>query len=323
MNLTRLIENKKVLFIPVYSMRDRVTNQYDLSKDGNFHRIESLLYSAKCKSATVLIPENAKLATVLPNAIKFEKCWAYGKNARETRDEFASFVAFLDSLDLRNFDLIISEPNEITRFLANSSLSEKTIYWCVASITTEGTPWFVKDFVDIDKDIASKILTAVSSKSQVEALGGKAFFEESFYDASLFDYETIFFPFRLTDESYHAQEFAEIIEKLEKDKTLKPFKVLYTDVNNSSLFDELSDRFVKVSSDHDTYLQILKGKPIIPYLENMDIVEHISINEFIYYDCKVIGLNCRHKKVCHNIIYINEIDELYETLKSLLRRRDL
>lgn len=323
MNLKERIKGKRVLFIPVFSMRDRKTGVYNLENDGNYARVCSLLANAEHANAIILLPDRTTGKYQIPPKTTLYHVDAYKFNAHATRWETTDFLkVFINELDLNNFDIIVSEPNAITQLLSKYGNNSKLIYWCVASITDTDTPWFVKEFEEIDKDIASRTPTAVASIGQVEGLKGKAYLEESFYDASLFDYQTIFFPFRLTDENYRAGEFANIVRKLSERTDLKPFKVLYTDINNSGIFDD-NKYFVKISGDHDTYLQVLKGRPIIPYLENMDVLEHISINEFIYYHCEVIAFNCRHKKDCDNIIYVNTFTELYESLVNKLKKESI
>lgn len=317
--LNDLIKNKNVLFIPVYSMRDRQTGYYNLDNDGNYARILSLLKNSAFKHATVLIPAaHIRSDRFDLKNVEFKVSNGYGENAHATRLEVNKFMQELIADEhIDDYDYIITEPNYLTLNLLNSNKLDKLIYWCVASHTSVGDPWFVKEFTMIDKKIASLIPTAVASKSQVDGLGGKAYWDCNFYDPSLFDYTTIFFPFRLTDENYHAKEFVEIIQRLQMRTDIRPFKVLYTDVNNSGLFDNLPG-FKKISSDHDVYLQVLKSRPIIPYLEKMDMLEHISINEFTYYHCGVIALHCEYERNDPNILYINNIESLYDALMLLL-----
>lgn len=318
MTLKERLDGKRALFIPIFSMRDRQTGIYNLDNDGNFARIQSLIKSTNLEMTFVTIPQNARLTKRLNDKWNFTTLFPYGENAKATRLACADIDKILTFVTSHDIDYIISEPNIITAELAER-IPEKLIYWCVASVTSEGTPWFVEDFVESDKALAQKVVTACANNAQVEALGGLAYYEPSFYDPKLFDYKTIFFPFRLTDSNYHAKEFSNAIYELSKCNDVPPFKVLYTDVNNSELF---SNNVVmhKISADHDTYLQVLKGRPIIPYLERDDVLEHISIHEFMYYNCELIMLSQRHKRDYPNITYINSTDELLEALVNSLRR---
>lgn len=317
MTLKERLDGKRVLFIPIFSMRDYQTGIYNLDNDGNFARIQSLIEDANLKAALVTIPRNASLHRKLSNKWNFIM-FPYGENARATRLAKVDVESILRCVNSYNIDYVISEPNVLTAELAER-IPEKLIYWCVASVTSEGTPWFVEDFVESDKALAQKVVTACANNAQVEALGGLAYYEPSFYDPKLFDYKTIFFPFRLTDSNYHAKEFLNAIYELSKRDDVPPFKALYTDVNNSELFSS-NVAMHKISADHDTYLQVLKGRPIIPYLERDDVLEHISIHEFMYYNCELIMLSQRHKRDYPNITYINSTDELLEALVNSLRR---
>lgn len=323
LTLAERCRGKRVLFIPIYSMRDYQTGEYNLDNDGNFARILSALANINFVEATVLIPSKRRSLTridkpVFQHNVSFIECNAYGKNAKETRDTYDFFDWMIDcNIDFVDYDCIVVEPNTFTEQLCGSSLEKKLVYWCVASKTSQGTPWFVEDYVERDKRIAQFIPVACANQAQVEYLGGKAYVEPIFYDAKTFDYKTIFFPFRLSDENYKADAFKAAVLKLAQDEDLPNFKVLYTDPNSSEIFKNLPCS-KQISSDHDVYLQVLKGRPIIPYLENDNVLEHISINEFIYYHCELIMISQRHKRAYDNIIYINDTDCLYEALRNLL-----
>lgn len=325
MTFKERFKGKRLLFIPIYSMRDYQTGEYNLDNDGNFARILSALANIEFKDATVLIPQKRKPLTridytIFDNNVQFIECEVYGKNAKETRDSCKFFKWLTERFGLHSlddFDYIIVEPNQLVEKLLGTYLFPKLVYWCVASKTLQGTPWFVEDYDESDKNIASAIPTACASPLQVEYLGGFSYLEPIFYDAKQFDYKTIFFPFRLSDKNYKVELFLEALADISRDNDLPPFKVLYTDPNESGII-ENSHVFKRISSDHDVYLQVLKGRPIIPYLEDDNVLEHISINEFIYYHCELIMLTQRHKRDYDNIIYVNDKKGLCEALRSLL-----
>ena len=318
--------DKNVLFVPVYSMRSRITGKYNLENDGNMARILSILFQDLLKSAIVLVPEENRCEGL--NVIK-DKCKelsfdvefvhtnAYGENAKQTRIEVAKFNEVLDNLD--GIDYVVSEPNYLTLDLClrkeAAEISPKIIYWCVASVTTKRKPWFVVEYAPVDIAIAEKCLTITMTKSQADELGGNSIVDsKAFYNPEIFDVKYIYFPFRLTDENYCVDIFLEAV--LELLKCEYKFVVLYSDPNSSQLFDSLLSMypnvFVKVSSEKDVYLSILKGKPIIPYLEDSDVL-HISEKEFEYYDCDVI------KKSDSMFIAKNgRFDSLVDALKTRL-----
>lgn len=293
------IKDSKVLFIPVYSMREYTTGKYKLLNDGNMNRVISKVFSAKPKKATILIPEVSNIADFeelkkfisncgLSQVISFVESSGYKENANATRKTITEFLSTYNELKNKiKLDLIVSEPNFLTSVMAlTNGYCEEIIYWCVASKTSTYSPWFVEEFAALDKVIAENINTAVLTKTQVEYLQGKSFVDSNFYCPELFDYKTIFFPFRLSDKSYKAEVLKDIIYNI-RAKGYNNFKVLYSDPNESGVFEE-DEVFKKVSSDKDVYLSILKSKPIIPYFEDSNNVLHISIFEFDFYKCKVI-----------------------------------
>ena len=325
------IKDSKVLFIPVYSMREYTTGKYKLLNDGNMNRVISKVFSAKPKKATILIPEVSNISDFeelkkfisncgLSQVISFVECSGYKENANATRKTVNEFLSIYKELKTKiSFDLIVSEPNFLTSVMSLSDeYHEEIIYWCVASKTSTYSPWFVEEFAALDKVIAEKVKTAVLTKTQVEYLQGKSFVDSNFYCPELFDYKTIFFPFRLSDKSYHAEEFKNTINEL-LSEGVSGFKVLFTDPNESNIFEE-NGVFKKVSSDKDVYLSILKSKPIIPYFEDSNNVLHISIFEFMYYGCDVIMFENDNIKYEKSII-LDDLKNLKNILKKYLQQK--
>jgi len=319
------ITGKNALFIPMLSARSYETGLYNLLLDGNMARLVSMLKVAKPRHATILIPYNVinldQIKAQLSNTgihTVFCRCSAYGDNAAATRKNGVVFEDFLETyFDYwPKFDYVIVEPNTLAvndRFRSFFKDS-KIIYWCVASVTSKGTPWFVKDYEDIDKEIAAKMSTECVLQTQVEALGGLSYADEKgFYDPSIFDYETIFFPFRLSDKNYHANEFKRAAIKAAQICS-RNFKVLYTDVNDSGLFYERPDLFVKVPSQKEVYLGMLKSRPIIPYLEDVNILTHINIHEMLYYGCRIIMLENDVYKGQEGVSFIASISDLQDEI---------
>ena len=322
MSIRDEITNKSVLFVPIFSARSYETGIYNLALDGNMARIVSMILMGKPDKVTVLIPKNISNLDVISRQLKgmnvsFIRCDAYGENAYATRMNGLAFADFMNNkFGPDDFDVLVLEPN--TLLLSDYLLTfrfTKIIYWCVASVTSKGTPWFTEKFVDMDKKIANMFQTECALLTQVEALGGLSYADEKgFYDASQFDYDTIFFPFRLTDQNYHAEDVKNAIQKLKK-MCYDNFKVLYTDVNDSGRFYEDPDTFIKVPSQKEVYIGILKSKPIIPYLEDTDVLTHINIHEMIYYGCRLIMFENETYKGYDNVTFIKDIQELPEELK--------
>lgn len=333
--ISEKIRGKNVLFVPVYSARSYETGVYNLASDGNMARIVSKLVTSSFKHATVLIPDkHLGLDVILKQLRKigttgnvdFIECDCYGENAYETRMNGNKFVRFINDMfgtgEEHGIEVVILEPNTLADSFPELAMSRTAqfVYWCVASVTSKGTPWFVEQFAEMDKRIAQRMPTECVLPSQVDALGGYSYCDrDGFYNASAFDYVTIFFPFRLSDKSYHAAEFREAINSLPRECKNK-IKVLYTDVNDSGIFKE-DDVFVKVPSQKEVYVGILKGKPIIPYLDNSNMITHINIHEFMYYECDIIMMWNHTYSSCDNVHMIYDISTLSESLERAIERR--
>ena len=324
--LREKLKNKNVLFIPVFSMRDYKTGKYKLNCDGNMARILSIVYSSQLNNCIITIPMKEKLDLddfkqllvklkdkMIENKITFYYDDGYGVNAKETRSsKNFSYIKKKDVYD--SFDYIVSEPQQVTNELIKRFNNDKLIYWCVASETINYSPWFTREYKEIDKEIASKILTVCATSSQVKYLKGKSVKGE-FYLSEFSNIKIIFFPFRISDESYKWELFVSMVNNL-IEEGVKNFRVLYTDPNNSS--GDLSDVFVKVQNDFPVYIAILKGQPIIPYFENANEVKHISIEEMAMYNCNIICYNTKEIK-CDNITMVKNNKEFYEELKKKVR----
>ena len=326
--LKELLVGKKVLFVPVFSMCDYKTGKYKLNCDGNMARILSIIYTSNLESCYITIPMLEKIDENdfkqlikkikdknINKKINFIYSPGYGENAKATRRS-ASFKTHLCTYInvYTKFDYIISEPQRITVDLMKL-YPNKIIYWCVASETISYSPWFTREYKVIDKMIASQVLTICATDSQVEYLKGKSVKGE-FYEPIFSEMKIIFFPFRISDESYKWNLFISMIKRL-IEEGISNFKVLYTDPNNS--VGELSDVFMKVQSDFPLYLAILKGQPIIPYFENANEVKHISIEEMIMYNCNIICYNTNEVN-CRNVIKVNNDEEFYNALKEKLKK---
>ena len=330
--IENMISGKRVLFVPVYSARSYETGVYNLALDGNMARIISKLITSDFEHAVVLIPgAYSGLYTMClqmarhgknGNHVRFVRCGCYGVNAHETRMNGDKFVEFINEhFKPDEFNVVVVEPNTLANQVDKLDLSKtaEMVYWCVASVTSKGTPWFVKEFEDMDKQIAQKVKTECVLQSQADALGGLSFSNpKGFYDPAAFDYATIFFPFRLSDKGYHAREFRQAIYDLPQEYRDK-IKVLYTDVNDSQIFADDST-FVKVPSQKEVYIGILKGKPIIPYLDDSRMITHINIHEFMYYGCDMIMLWNTTYSSCDNVTMIDNIGQLTEALKRRIER---
>lgn len=317
MKLDHLIKDKHVLFIPIVSMRSYETNFYNVFADGNINRVLYKIKKSNCQ-ATVTLPKNSTINSIqdlnafcsrLNLNINFEFIDFYGVNAKETRTNEA-----IPNLPYDDFDYIVVEPNYLCLNLLRTrpELSRKIIFWNLVSTTINKDVPFVKEYDKINFEICEKCITFYATKSQLE------FYERGYVDSDLFDVmeekKTIFLPFRLSDPGYHIPEIKIALENLSKKYN---FTVLYTDVNDSGILTD-STLYKRVSSDRDVYNTILKSKPIIPMLEDIDEIMHMSIFEFKHFDCKLVMFK-QHILKLDNVLYIKNIDELEGALEKWLK----
>lgn len=323
MQIEEIIKNKNVLMIPVYSSRSYEYGIYDMMSDGNTLKYLMKILKSEANGIDIFYPRHSKnIEQIEYLTNKYAKCkvnWIkreYGKNAHETRNMGQKFYDYIIGAN-KQYDCIISEINTLAEIsiLSHNRLCSKDnfIYW-VGTHNSDGTLWCDGDYTQ-NKNIAKEITTACLLKGQPDLYEGKSFYDEYIYDPKYFDKKIIFFPFRLSDKSYHAEEFKQIINEL-KNEGFDNFVVLFTDVNDSHIFDkELINGFIKVPSNKFVYQAILKGKPIIPFLDNIDRNSHSNIYEFLYYNCDIIMLK---NNMFGNTTQIENIKELKNELKKRL-----
>lgn len=324
------IERKYVLFIPVYSMRSYETGKYKLNCDGNMARVLSMIYSSNPLFVDIYIPSNNMIDQDDFIALKrklFNKGidkkvrfihTKYGANAKETR-ALNTILNTDMNYGRASYDVVIVEPQ--VSVIDASILYGKTnvIYWCVASETISYSPWFTKDYKDLDKYLAQNFVTACATQSQVDYLGGLSYKDE-FYNPEFSDTKIIFFPFRLSDESYQWEKFQQMIYQLCKEG-VRDFSVIVTDPNASIKTSNIPN-LVFAPSSSPIYVSILKGKPIIPYFEKADEVKHIGIEEMVMYNCDIVCYDNKELPDSNNIYKVNDDLAFYDALKGLLTRED-
>lgn len=295
MNIEELIKNKSVLMIPVYSTRSYKTGVYDLLADGNVSKFAMKILKSDAKKIDILYPNVSTGIDEIKQIIqKYKKNvkwipYTYGLNAHETRNMGTVFFDYITNYLKQQYDYIISEIDTLAEITVTSQNqfcnSDNFIYWA-GSWNAYGTPWYDVEHSDTNIRIANKIITACLLPGQVDLYGGKSFYDVCEYDPKYFEKQIIFFPFRLSDKSYCAEYFREKIKLLLSDG-YNNFVVLYTDVNDCGIFDN-EEQFYKVPSNKFVYQAILKGKPIIPYFDDVSKNYHSNIFEFNFYGCDII-----------------------------------
>ena len=323
MQIEEIIKDKNVLMIPVYSSRSYESGIYNMMSDGNVSKYLMKILKSEAKEIDIFYPKHSKnIKYVEEITNKHAKCkvnWIpkkYGENAHETRNMGQTFYDYIMGTG-KQYDFIISEINTLAQIIItkeNNILNKNNFIYWVGTHNIDGTLWCDGDY-SLNKNIAQEITTACLLKGQPDLYGGKSFYDEYVYDPQYFDKKIIFFPFRLSDKSYHAEEFKQIIKEL-KEEGYDNFVILFTDINDSHLFDkELINGFVKVPSNKFVYQAILKGKPIIPFLDDIKNNSHSNIYEFLYYGCDIIMLK---NNMFGNITQIENVKELKDELKKRL-----
>lgn len=336
MKIEELMNNKKILFVPVYSTRSYETGTYDLAADGNVSKIIMKLLNSTYKNVDILFPMNSvnleEVKSILQDMQIKNVSWIpckYGVNAHETRnagEKFLKYIETLHSVKKQKYDLIISEIDTLAEIVASNNYEycnkENFLYWA-GSWNADGTRWDEKGHELLNKKIASVITTACLLKGQVSLYGGKSFYDICKYEPQYFEKKVIFFPFRLSDESYKLNIFKNAVKELVANGH-KNFVVLYTDPNDSKLLDNLNDEtakyYVKVPKDKSVYLSILKGKPIIPFLDDLDKNYHSNIFEFTFYNCDVI-MKKSNNYTFENVTILNDDCDLAKILESKIRSK--
>ncbi len=296
------LNDKKVLYIPMYSMREYDTGFYNLAADGNVTRFISKLSSCHGVDLTIAMPISVRnfhyfksLLELLVQAgclCSYELIVtdAYGVNAKETRlNEEKWFNVITDLLREEAYQVILFEPNNIGKFLNGK---DNVIYWCpVSSVKGKSIP-FIDEFFQQDLENSKNFKMYVCSKKQLE-LFPNAFLDNDMFNPELFINENeldriklnrwfVFHPFRQSDPGYQTQMIFDLLHKEFFNEAL----VLYTAPNNFEIQSKVNK--IRVSSDRKTYYSILKTKPIVIYLENPDEIMHVGLLEFLHFGCHLI-----------------------------------
>ena len=322
-----MVSGKNVLFVPTYSMRSYETGKYDLSADGNFARVLSFVKNSNCGYVTVTVPKLNMLKDgtvdylydlVAGHDMSFAPINGYGANANGTR---FSHELFKEVVPIAyTYDLIVIEQEQLALDLIHSRKvdNSKLVFWCVASHVKGHEIWFVDGHKHLDKLIASEIPTVCANEKQVEWLGGKSFVG-FFYDVRGAFKPTVFFPFRLSDPEYHFYDklirFLDVIQETSGDA----YDLLLTDPNESLDMSRIGhQRPLVVSNNHALYMAVLKGKPIVPYFAEVDVIRHISIEEMVQAGCCIITYENETYDMMPNVHMADDDEEFIRLLKHAI-----
>lgn len=181
------IEGKKILYIPIISMRSYEDNLYDLTCDGNVNRfISNFLDIPKDVKyeCSILLPSSLsttpksqdlieRFVKETDNKVFIINMIAYPKGgASQLRDMNGALDIFkYIQTEFESYDTIIYESNMLGALIegVKPRYDFKTIYWCPVSKTTEINPEFLRKYEKVDLELVTKSDTTwVASANQLE-----------------------------------------------------------------------------------------------------------------------------------------------------------
>lgn len=239
----------------------------------------------------------------------------FPNNARDQRLK-KDLVEYIESdIDYKNSDIAIFESQALCLyFLKNrqKDINSEIWYWCPVSSTETNTRSFLKDYDPYDAEVFDEADGIIVASKQQKDYIQKYWPHRKVIllpilmnrDLEAFDYNSnedikeyldrasrpiIYMPYRLSDEGYKSSMIFESLLSLMESG--KEFEVWITDPNKSGIYEDFVNRVPEqykelikhISSDRSTYYTILDyGKTvIIPYLEDLDFINHCAIFEFM------------------------------------------
>ena len=339
-DFSNITKGKNILYIPIISCINRDTNEYNLSADGNVNRfITTFSFCKTYNKLIIILPKNhIKGTEVILNKFKWGSVeYIYSENfgihAGEQRNKDEVVNALFEEIKDIDFDICIFESQKLGLRMMDYKKDSEFIFWNPVSKTKTKTRIFLEGYEEINQSIIDKVnYMIIASPDQLDYYGyvkDKLIYLDILINRNLlyFDYsidteilnkfknesrKIFYLPFRLSDEGYR---FDKVLEYLEKEKD--DFIVLYSDPNNSHIIDKgdnsIFDKFIKVSSNRDTYYTILDYiKCTILYFEDLEFINHAAIHEFMNSKsiCDVILYN--QTKNPYNVKSCNRIKILYD-----------
>lgn len=251
-----ILNNRRVLYIPIISCINRQTSEYNLACDGNVNRFITTF--SKCNSFNhldIVLPSmHVKGSEYIVKNFKTDKITItyseyFGIHAGEQRNNDTIVQNTYNSIDFSKYDCVIFESQKLGKMIIENNPEIMTIFYNPVSKTNK-TRVFLNGYEDINQYlIENSNYTIVCSPDQVEfyeAFNDKLLYLDILIDRGLpyFEYtkddevldlikdkKVFYLPFRLTDEGY---QFDLVIEVLNDElKSGNDFIVLYSDPNNS------------------------------------------------------------------------------------------
>lgn len=166
------LKNKRILYIPIVSMRSYSNDLYDLTCDGNVNRfisfflkddleyehVDIVLPSGVTKQSLELLSEFEKCRPGKITCHYFDKYPIGGASViRSYKGSKQLFDLIDESIIEKDYDVVIYEPNHLgvlIEGIKNIIVPFESVYWCPVSVTTESCPSFLLEYESIDKTLA-------------------------------------------------------------------------------------------------------------------------------------------------------------------------
>lgn len=294
--LNQVLQDKSILYIPIYSCFDYQTGNLNFKADGNINRFLSTFYHCnKYKKLDILVPpygnDKEWFDNICNNFLQncnLISCPLIVKSAKVERSiEFSyKIIDFFknNNIDINSYDYIIGEAQHVFLRLYDIYGVDKLIYWCPVCATNHKTRDFLEPYKEIDKfifSVAKNVIVASNDQVkyynnyhfsgnliQIESLIDRQLpFFKSYIDWNIIHFingfhikNNIFLPFRLTDMGYQTQK---IVDYLYNDyKSNHTFKVFYTNPNNCDIYQ---------FANNDSYKKLFLDKYFVEVPKDRDI----------------------------------------------------
>lgn len=182
------IAGKRVLYIPIVSMRSYADEKYDLACDGNVNRFISNFLDLKNKeydlSVEIVLPScldvtdtgndlTHRFSMQMGNSVEIVRLSNYPKGGAGELRSLRGASNMMKEIQhlLEGIDLVIYESNYLGLLIESIKKFKKfqTGYWCPVSATVDGCPDFLKQYQEIDKKLSeSADYMWVASKKQYD-----------------------------------------------------------------------------------------------------------------------------------------------------------
>ena len=167
------IAGKRVLYIPIVSMRSYANQKYDLACDGNVNRFMSNFLDLKNKeydlNVGIILPScldvtdtgndlTHKFSMQMGNSVEIIRLSNYPKGGAGELRSLSGAASMMKEIQhlMKDVDLVIYESNYLGLFIESIKKFKKfqTGYWCPVSVTLDGCPEFLKQYQEIDKKLS-------------------------------------------------------------------------------------------------------------------------------------------------------------------------